>query len=144
MQQANQVLRKYLEDQHRKREDSKTTEEYETKYVPKAIAKNVYAMDEEHFSQFQKIYMQKKKNLEIQVLRENKKHEVLREILKEDSPQELKRRAIRAKSKAVILNGKKFSELQKKLEHAAEMRRLQQEKEGPRGSMNKRSGHRIH
>lgn len=80
------MLTEYLAEQQSKRIDSQTAQEYQTKFVPKAIAENRYNIDPEHFLKYQKLFMNKKKSLEIQVIRDNKKQEILQRILCEDKP----------------------------------------------------------
>lgn len=107
------------------------TREYETKFIPKAIAENLYNVDPEYFAQYQRNYMLKKKNLEIQVLRENKKMEVIQQILQEDSFIDIKRQQMRIRALKTIRDGKRFSEMQKRLEEIAiQSQNAKQKKEG--------------
>ena len=107
------------------------TREYETKFIPKAIAENSYNVDPEYFAQYQRNYMLKKKSLEIQVLRENKKMEVIQQILQEDSFIDIKRQQMRIRALKTIRDGKRFSEMQKRLEEIAmQSQNAKQKKEG--------------
>ena len=54
--------------------------------------------------------MQRKKNLEIRQIRENKKTEVLYQILAETAPMHVNRKQNRVKAKNAIKTGKAFSE----------------------------------
>ena len=96
----------------RKRVDEKIQQEYESKYIPFCIATNVYdkTVDEGHFDTLQQNYMQRKKNLEIRQIRENKKTEVLYQILAETAPMHVNRKQNRVKAKNAIKTGKAFSE----------------------------------
>ena len=54
--------------------------------------------------------MQRKKNLEIRQIRENKKTEVLHQILAETAPMHINRKQNRTQAKNAIKTGKAFSE----------------------------------
>ena len=61
--------------------DKEVQDEYKTQHIPKCITENQHQIDEAHFRQFQKKYLVKKKNLELQVIRDNKKQEIINEIV---------------------------------------------------------------
>ena len=53
--------------------DREATEQYMTRHIPKSITTNTCKVDAEHFKKFQNKFLTKKKNLEINVLRDNKR-----------------------------------------------------------------------
>ena len=52
--------------------DREATEKYQTRNVPTGITSNKSRVDSEHFAKFQTKFLNKKKNLELNVLRDNK------------------------------------------------------------------------
>ena len=61
--------------------DKEVQDEFKTQHIPKCITENQHQIDEAHFRQFQKKYLIKKKNLELQVIRDNKRQEIINEII---------------------------------------------------------------
>ena len=52
--------------------DKMATERYTTRYVPNVIIQNKSKVDPDYFNKFQTKFLSKKKNLELNVLRDNK------------------------------------------------------------------------
>ena len=90
--------------------DIKTTSKYESKFIPRAIAENRYEVEPEHFKKYQAQFLQKKKVLELQVLRENKRQEILQQII-EEKEIDRNRRTMSEQAEKAIKKGKTFSRI---------------------------------
>lgn len=108
-----------MQDEVRKNIDALTTSAYESSFVPQAIAENRYKVEPEHFKKYQQQFLQKKKLLEIQILRDNKNHEVIQQIIQEKEV-DRNRKEVRTKALKAIQDGKKFSNMTKQIELLAD------------------------
>ena len=72
MDQSTQTLRKFVLGKIIDQTDKEATEKYQIRYVPKGITTNSGNVDRDHFAKFQNKFLSKKKNLELNVLRDNK------------------------------------------------------------------------
>ena len=88
--------------------DRVATEQYVTRHIPKCITTNTCKVDVEHFKKFQNKFLTKKKNLEINVIRDNKRQEMLNEIFDESTFAQRRRKINQNIAKKVIEAGKHF------------------------------------